>query len=183
MPTIREWKHARLPRALTEDDVQRVLAAVDETRPSGPRDRAILLLLSRLGLRAGEAVALTVKDVDWHNGVVRVAGKGGRERRLPLPADVGESLVTALRSRPPTSPPDVFFVTALPPYRRLSSASVTAIAKRALCRADVIVPRSGAHIFRHYSGVRIIPSRLRVDGGSACSFNVLRGTTVFDVPE
>ena len=149
VPTIREWKHARLPRALANDDLQRVLAAVDETCSSGHRDRAILLLLSRLGLRAGEAAALTVKHVDWHNGVVRVVGKGGRERRLPLPADVGAALVAALGSRPRTSPPDVFFVTALPPYRQLSSASVTDIAKRALRRAGVTVPRSGAHVFRH----------------------------------
>ena len=183
MPPMREWKHANLPRALVADDVQRVLATVDETRPNGRRDRAILLLLSRLGLRAAEAAALTVKDVDWHNGVVRVAGKGGRQRRLPLPADVGAALVATLRSRPPESPPDVIFVTALPPYRQLAGSSVTSIAIRALRRAGVIVPRSGAHVFRHYSGVRIIPSRLRVDGGSACSFNVLRGTTVFDVPE
>ena len=84
VPAIREWKHARLPRALADDDVQRVLTAVDETRPGGRRDRAILLLLSRLGLRAAEAAALTVKDVDWHNGAVRVAGKGGRERELPF---------------------------------------------------------------------------------------------------
>ena len=149
VPTIREWKHARLPRALADDQVQRVLDAIDETRPNGRRDRAILLLLSRLGLRAAEAAALTVKDVDWHNGVVRVAGKGGRERRLPLPADVGESLVATLHSRPPTSPTEVFFVTALPPYRQLNGASVSSIASRALRRADVIVPRSGAHVFRH----------------------------------
>ena len=149
VPTIREWKHATLPRALTDDDVQRVLAAVDDTRPNGRRDRAILLLLSRLGLRAGEAAALKVKDIDWHNGAVRVAGKGRRERRLPLPADVGAALVAALGSRPRTSPPDVFFVTALPPYRQLSSGSVTHIATRALRRAGVTVPRPGAHVFRH----------------------------------
>ena len=150
VPTIREWKHARLPRALADDDVQRVLTAVDETRPGGHRDRAILLLLSRLGLRAAEAAALTVKDVDWHNGAVRVAGKGGRERELPLPADVGAALVAALRSRrPPTSPPDVFFVTARPPYRQISGPTVSDIAKRALRRAGVTVPRPGAHVFRH----------------------------------
>ena len=116
VPTIREWKHASLPRALAADDVQRVLAAVDETRPGGPRDPAILLLLTRLGLRAGEVAALTVNDIDWHDGSVRVAGKGGRERRLPLAADVGVALVAALHSRPPTSPPAVIFVTAQPPY-------------------------------------------------------------------
>ena len=149
VPAIREWKHARLPRALADADVQRVLAAVDQTRPNGLRDRAILLLLSRLGLRAAETAALTVKDVDWHNGAVRVVGKGGRERELPLPADVGAALVAALRSRPPTSPPDVIFVTARPPYRQLSGSTVSDIAKRALRRAGVTVPRPGAHVFRH----------------------------------
>ena len=149
VPTIRAWKHASLPRALAVDDVQRVLAAVDETRPGGPRDRAILLLLTRLGLRAGEVAALTVNDIDWHDGSVRVAGKGGRERRLPLVADVGAALVAALHSRPPTSPPAVIFVTAQPPYRQLVGPSVSAIAKRALQRAGVTVGRLGAHVFRH----------------------------------
>ena len=109
-----------------------------------------MLLLIRLGLRAAEAAGRAVNDVDWHNGTVRVAGKGGRERQLPLPADVGESfLVATLRSRPTTSPPDVIFVTARPPYRQLSGPSVSAIAKRTLRRADVTVARPGAHVFRH----------------------------------
>ena len=149
VPTIRQWTHAALPRAVAAEDVERVLAAVDVTRPSGLRDRAILLLLIRLGLRAGEVAALAVNDVDWHNGTVRVAGKGERERRLPLPADVGEALVAALRSRPRTSPPDVIFATARPPYRHLSGRYVTGVAKRALRRAGVTVPRPGAHVFRH----------------------------------
>ena len=149
VPPVREWKHANLPRALAPGDVQRVLATVDEGCSSGRRDRAILLLLSQLGLRAAEAAALTVKDVDWHNGSVRVAGKGRRERQLPLPADVGAALGDALRSRPPASPPDVIFVTARPPYRQLRAASVTSIARRALRRAGVTVPRPGAHVFRH----------------------------------
>ena len=149
VPPVREWKHATLPRDLSANDVQRVLAAVDETRASGHRDRAVLLLLTRLGLRAGEVAALTVKDIDWHNGSVCVAGKGGRQRRLPLPADVGAALVSTLRSRPPTSPPDAIFVTARAPYRQLSGTLVSQLAKRALRRAQVIVPRPGAHVFRH----------------------------------
>ena len=149
VPPVREWKHATLPRDLSANDVQRVLAAVDETRTSGHRDRAVLLLLTRLGLRAGEVAALTVEDIDWHNGSVCVAGKGGRQRRLPLPADVGAALVSTLRSRPPTSPPDAIFVTARAPYRQLSGPLVSEIAKRALRRAQVIVPRPGAHVFRH----------------------------------
>ena len=161
VPTIREWKHARLPRALADDDVQRVLAAVDETRPNDRRDRAILLLLSRLGLRASEAAALTVQDVDWHNGIVRVTGKGGKERRLPLPADVGAALVAALRSRPPATPPDVIFVTARPPYRQLCGSAVSDIAKRALRRAGVTVTAARRPHF---------PARLCVpDGPPECA--------------
>ena len=149
MPTVRQWKHAALPRALPADDVQRVLAAVDETRATGRRDRAVLLLLSRLGLRAGEVAALTVAAVDWHDGSLGVRGKGGQVRVMPLPADVGAALVAVLRSRPPTAPPGVLFVRARPPYRRLSAAGVTALAQRALRRAGLTVPRAGAHVFRH----------------------------------
>ena len=87
--------------------MQRVLAAVDETRRGGRRDRAILLLLARPGRRVLEASALTVNDIDCHNGSVRVAGERGRERRLSLPADVGAAVVAGLRSRLPTSLPDV----------------------------------------------------------------------------
>ena len=89
VPPVREWKHATLPRDLSAHDVQRVLAAVDETRTSGHRDRAVLLLLTRLGLRAGEVAALTVKDVDWHNGSVCVAGKGDGSGDCPCPPTLG----------------------------------------------------------------------------------------------
>ena len=74
VPTIREWKYAAPRRAVAAEDVRRVLAGADETRPSGLRDRAILLLLIRLGLGAREVAALAVNDVDWHNWTVRVAG-------------------------------------------------------------------------------------------------------------
>lgn len=85
-----------------------------------------------------------------------MAGKGSKERRLPLPADVGAALVAALRSRPPASPPDVIFVTARPPYRQLCGSAVSDIAKRALRRAGVSVPRLGAHAFRHAFASRMV---------------------------
>ena len=148
VPTVRQWKHATLPRALSPDDVQRVLAAVEETA-TGRRDRAVLLLLARLGLRAGEVAALTVTTVDWHDGSLRVPGKGGRARVLPLPHDVGTALVAVLRSRPATAPPGALFVRARAPYQPLRAPGVTAIAQRALRRAGLTVPRAGAHVFRH----------------------------------
>ncbi len=73
-----------------------------------------------------------MKDIDWPNGAVCVAGKGRRERRLPLPADVGAALVATLRSRPPTNSPDVIFVTALPPCIRVTIAEENDRDERAL---------------------------------------------------
>jgi len=150
VPTVRQWKQAPLPPALSAEDVQRVLASVDETSVAGARDRAVLLLLTRLGLRASDVAALTVDAIDWRNGHLRLApGKNRRERLLPLPVDVGTALVAVLRSRPLTAPRGVLFLRARPPIRPLSAGTVTGIAQRALRRADLTVPRFGAHVFRH----------------------------------
>jgi site-specific recombinase XerD len=150
VPTVRQWKQAPLPPALSDEDVQRVLASVDATSVAGARDRAVLLLLTRMGLRASDVAAVTVDAIDWRNGHLRLApGKNRRERLLPLPVEVGTALVAVLRSRPPTAPRGVLFLRARPPVRPLSAATVTGIAQRALRRADLTVPRFGAHVFRH----------------------------------
>jgi site-specific recombinase XerD len=150
VPSMRQWRQASLPPALSDKDVQRVLASVDTMSVAGARDRAVLLLLTRLGLRASDVAALTVDAIDWRNGHLRLApGKNRRERLLPLPVDVGTALVAVLRSRPPTAPRGVLFLRARPPVRPLSAAAVTGIAQRALRRADLTVPRFGAHVFRH----------------------------------
>lgn len=150
VPTVRQWKQAPLPPALSGEDIQRVLASVDETSVAGARDRAVLLLLTRLGLRASDVAALTVDAIDWRNGHLRLGpGKNRRERLLPLPVEVGTALVAVLRSRPPTAPRGVLFLRARPPVRPLSASTVTGIAQRALRRADLTVPRLGAHVFRH----------------------------------
>ena len=80
--------------------VARLLASCDRRRTVGRRDYAILLLLVRFGLRAGEVAALRLDDVDWRAGEVVIHGKGNRLDRLPLPADIGEALVSYLRRRP-----------------------------------------------------------------------------------
>ena len=87
-------------RALGADAVTGLLNSCDRHTVAGMRDFAILTLLARLGLRAGEVAALTLEDIDWHHGEMVVRGKGGRQERLPLPADVGEAVVTYLRHRP-----------------------------------------------------------------------------------
>lgn len=149
IPGVRQWKLAALPRGLTPSEMQRVIEGVDRSTLAGVRDHAIVLLLSRLGLRAGEVAALRVPDIDWRAGGVLIRpGKTGRERRLPLPQDVGAALVHALKARP-AGARDVVFVRARPPYRALAAGAITGVAQRALRRADIALTRRGAHAFRH----------------------------------
>ena len=157
IPPVREWKLARLPRALTRDDLQRVLDACRAPSPAQARDRVVLLVLARLGLRASEVAALHVEDVDWREGhVVIRAGKSGRERCLPLPHDVGDGLVGYLRTRRAAPGCRHLFVRARPPYGPMASATVTAIAQQALQHAGITVPRPGAHTFRHTVATHLV---------------------------
>ncbi|MCP4088703.1 MAG: tyrosine-type recombinase/integrase, partial [Gammaproteobacteria bacterium] len=93
VPTFPQWKLSALPRYLVADDLERVVAAYDPDTRCGLRNRAILLLLARLGLRAGDIVNMRLEDVDWDEGTLRVLGKGRREVRLPLPQDAGDALL------------------------------------------------------------------------------------------
>ena len=108
------------------------------------------MLLARLGLRAGEIAALTLEDIDWEAGRLRVCGKGGRECHLPLPTDVGEAVATYLQHGRPTSTSRCLFLRTRAPIRGLKqSGAVGSIVKRALVRAGINSPRKGAHQFRH----------------------------------
>ena len=93
VPTVPEWRQATLPRYLAPEQIERAIASCDPTTTVGVRDRAIVLLLARLGLRAGEVSGLRLGDIDWENARIRVCGKSGRETALPLPQDVGDALL------------------------------------------------------------------------------------------
>jgi site-specific recombinase XerD len=151
VPRVRQWTHAALPRFLTTDDLDRVLALPVEPTPKGLRDRAMLLLLARLGLRAGEVVRLQLDDIDWRAGNVLIrAGKNRRERVLPLPQDVGEAAVRYLKEGRPTSPHRQTFLNLCPPHEPLSSSVVlTGVAQDVLRQAGVVSHRPGAYVFRH----------------------------------
>jgi len=149
VPTIRQWKHASLPKAITAEEVERVLSGCEAKTGVAVRDRAVLLLLARMGLRAGEAAALHIAHVRWTEGALLVvAGKSGRERLLPLSDEVGRALVAYLRCRPQTDERTVFLC-ASAPHRPLSPHTVSAIAKRYLCRAGLHIGRGAAHVLRH----------------------------------
>jgi integrase len=151
------WRHASLPRYVSAESVQRIIDACDVTRPDGIRDRAILLLLARLGLRAGDVVGLELRDIDWAAARVRVVGKGRREVRLPLPQDVGDAMLAYLRTRRPGVACDRVFLRARAPWRPLATSScVSNIVKRALVRAAVSAPTRGAHLLRHSAATAML---------------------------
>jgi site-specific recombinase XerD len=156
LPTIAHWHLASLPKYLSAETVEHVLASCDQATPIGARDRAVLLLLARLGLRAGDVAALKWTDIDWHDGTLRVAGKNRRETRLPLPQEVGEAILCyGEHYRPDRSSPYVF-LTTIAPIGPFSSKTVTHIAARALRRADVDSPIYGAHVFRHSAATTML---------------------------
>lgn len=147
------FRFARL-RGLTGSDlaaaVQRVLAACERSTVRGKRDYAILLLLARLGLRAGEIVALQLDDIDWVNGHLTVRSKKGDGwARLPVPIDVGRALAGYLKVRPRSSHRNVFIRERAPYTPYSASGPISVLARKAIEKAQVKSPRTGAHVFRH----------------------------------
>ena len=150
VPTVANWNLAQLPRFLEPAEVEKLLSVCDRTSPTGKRNRAILLLLARLGLRAGEVVQLTLEDIDWEAGELLVRGKSAQEERLPLLREVGQALADYLRQRPVCSACRRVFFRMVAPYRGLSgSGTVSSIVRRSLARAHLHPNHRGAHLLRH----------------------------------
>lgn len=147
VPTLARRCDLRLPRVLSPGEVARLVNSCDRRRLIGRRDRAVLVVLSRLGLRAGEVAALGLDDIDWRAGEVVVHGKGPRDEVLPLPADVGEAIADYLTRGRPSTPSRAVFVRAVAPRVALSPAGVTWVVYAACERAGL--PRVGAHCLRH----------------------------------
>jgi site-specific recombinase XerD len=133
------------------------------------RDRAVLLLLSRLGLRAGDIVRMRIKDIDWKNGRLRVAGKGRRECRLPIPQEVGDTLLTYMESaRPEVLIEQVFLCLNAPCRPFAGSAVVSSIVAAALRRAGIEnAPSRGANLLRHSAATTMLRAGLDLEGVGA----------------
>jgi integrase/recombinase XerD len=156
IPRVAQWRLATLPRHIGEVDVERVIATCDAKTTSGRRDRAVLLLLARLGLRAGDVSTLTLDALDWREGRLRVSGKGRRADWLPLPQDVGDAILAYLKTdRPGHTSPCVFLSTHAPVHP-IQSASISGIVARAVVRSGVDAPMRGAHLFRHSVAVALL---------------------------
>jgi site-specific recombinase XerD len=160
VPLVRKWRMQSLPSYLSPKQVNQVLKQIDRDGPCGRRDYAILLLLARLGLRANEIATLSLNDVDWQTGQLTVRGKGRRRAQMPLPAEVGVAIADYLRlARPTSSDSRRLFLRELAPHIGFATASnVSVIAKTALIRASVDVPRMGSHLFRHSLATHLLRS-------------------------
>ena len=147
---ITGWRLQGLPKLLSPEQVRSILDGCDRGTVIGRRDHAILLVLARLGLRAGEVVALTLDDLDWGQGVVTVTGKGQRREPLPLPCEVGEALAAYLQDCRPLCGTRRLFVRIRAPHRGFTTlAAICNVLWRALARAGIELPFRGAHLLRH----------------------------------
>ena len=117
IPVLAHWRLSSLPRYLQADEVERVIASCNSKVPAGKRDRAILLLLARLGLRAGDVLRLRIADIDWKGAWICVSGKSKRQTLLPLTQEVGQAIVDYLQQARPRTDSDTLFVRARAPFR------------------------------------------------------------------
>lgn len=149
VPSVARWSFSTLPKHLSAAQVRQLLQHCERRTPLGRRNEAILLLLARLGLRAGEVIRLKLDDLDWENGLVTVYGKG-RWAQLPLPADVARAIARYLhRDRPRCACRRLFLGHRAPIGGLQSATAISKLVRRALAKAGVLSSRTGAHLLRH----------------------------------
>jgi len=151
IPVLAHCRLSPLPRYLQSEEVERVINACDPTSPVGRRDRAILLLLARLGVRAGDIVQLRLGDIDWKEAGIHVSGKGHHQTRLPLTQEVGNAVAAYLQNGRPRTDTDTLFIRSRAPFRAFAShCAISVIVAQAMRRSGVTCPsRGSAHVLRH----------------------------------
>jgi integrase/recombinase XerD len=162
LPAIANWQLAAVPRYLVAEDVERAIAACDGERRI--RDRAIVLLLARLGLRASEVANLEITDIDWRNGRLAVCGKSKRAEWLPLTREVGDAIVAYLERARPRLRTQRLFLTEFAPVRPLTRIAVKCIVRRTLLRAGIESPHKGAHVLRHSAATAMLRHGVSLPG-------------------
>jgi site-specific recombinase XerD len=150
IPVLAHWRLSSLPRYLQPEEVERTISSCGPT-PVGRRDHVILLLLARLGLRAGDIVQLRLGDIDWEGAGIQVSGKGHRQTRLPLTQEIGDAIVAYLQDGWPRTDTDVLFIRSRAPFRAFTShCAISVIVAKAMKRAGVTCQsRGAAHVLRH----------------------------------
>ena len=165
VPNFASWQLATTPRYLAQSDIDRLLATCDGE--SRLRDRAVMLLLARLGLRASEVSTLSFDDIDWRNGRIALIGKVRREEWLPLPQEVGDAILAYIERARPRIATTRVFLTDIAPIRPLSRIAVKCIVRRALDRAGIESIHRGAHVLRHSAATAMLRNGASLAGVGA----------------
>ena len=157
VPAYARWRLADMPRYLTAEQVNRLIGACDGEAIARRRDRAIVLLLARLGLRAGDVAQLRLVDIEWQTGSLRVSGKSRYEVRLPLPQDVGDAIAAYVECRPSAGQSDRVFLRTIAPCRPFRNGDgISSVVKRLMKRAGIVTPVKGAHVLRHTAATEML---------------------------
>jgi site-specific recombinase XerD len=158
IPQMPQWKQAGLPRYLPAPEVERVIGSVLDHTAQGRRNYAMLLLLARMGLRAEEVMKLTLDDIDWREGVIRIrATKSHRDRMMPLSQEVGAALYVYLEHARPQSGYRAVFLRLRPPFKPFhDSSAISRMVRRALIRAGIVGAPAAAHLFRHAAATGMV---------------------------
>ncbi len=160
VPTVANWSLSSMPKYIVAEEIEQVINSCDIHSLKGLRDRAIILLLSRIGLRAGDIVGMKLDHINWHDGTLHLFGKGHREDCLPLPQDAGDAILDYIeKGRPPVKIAEVFLCLNAP-YRSLSSSAVvSSLVASAITRSGIATPAScGAHLLRHSAATQMLRS-------------------------
>jgi integrase len=171
VPSVQRYRLSTLPRHVDSATIERIIAACPTDRPVEVRDKAIILLLARLGLRAGDIRDMRLEDIDWRSGHLTVKGKTRRPDRLPLPQDVGDAILAYLAGARPKAAEEHLFLRAQAPFRPFrSSAEIAGIVARTRDRGGIDGVPTGSHIFRH----SLATSLLRAGAGLESVGTILR---------
>jgi len=158
LPPVAQWRLSTLPRYLPAGDVERIVGIYDSRSPNDLRNRAIVLLLARLGLRASDVAGLRLADVDWKKATLCLSGKGRREALLPLSQEVGDALIDYLLHGRPAIDSDRVFIRSIAPLLPFSNSGlISKLVRRAIQRAGVATPsRGAAHLLRHSAATEML---------------------------
>jgi integrase len=158
IPRLRTYKLSGVPRAISEEDAEKVLLSIDRTTPVGRRDFAIIQLLYTYGVRGGQVRALQLQDVEWRQSRIRFRShKRGKEVVVPMTDQVGEALLEYLRHGRPDAPYQEVFLTAHAPVRPMKSpAAMSLLVGHHMVQVGVSCPKKGSHAFRHGFATRML---------------------------
>ena len=165
VPGFAGWRLASVPGFLAPAEMERILAAC--AGESRLRDKAVVLLLARLGLRASEVANLDLHQIDWRNGRLSVAGKSRRAEWLPLTQEIGDAILAYIERGRPRIPTTRVFITDRPPIRPVTRGAIKGIVRHALARAGVTSAHQGAHILRHSAATQMLRHGVSLAGVGA----------------